>query len=96
MRSGFRTTISPLTDQSGLCGAVMQLNAEEAEMSDDRRRRVIGVLICVVILPVMVTSGSVFAQDGAVDPVAVYSRDARGRRRCGFDGRIAEPHRSCL
>ena len=39
-------------------------------MSDDRRRRVIGVLICVVILPVMVTSGSVFAQDGAVDPVA--------------------------
>ena len=70
MRSGFRTTISRLTDQSGLCGAVMQLNAEEAEMSDDRRRRMIGVLICVVIVPITVTFGAVSAQDDVVDPVA--------------------------
>ena len=39
-------------------------------MSDDQRRRMIGVLICVLIVPVTVTTGPVFAQDDAVDPVA--------------------------
>ncbi|MEO2019159.1 MAG: tetratricopeptide repeat protein [Fuerstiella sp.] len=39
-------------------------------MSDDPRRRMIGVLICVVIVPIAVTFGPVFAQEQAVDPVA--------------------------
>ncbi|MCP4783766.1 MAG: tetratricopeptide repeat protein [Fuerstiella sp.] len=39
-------------------------------MSDDRRRRMIGVFICVVIVPTTITSGPVFAQEDAVDPVA--------------------------
>ncbi len=39
-------------------------------MSDDRRRCMIGVLICVVIVPITVTFGAVSAQDDAVDPAA--------------------------
>ena len=70
MPSRFRTTIYQLTDRSGLCSAAVQLNAEEAEMSDDQRRRMIGVLICVVIVPATVTFGAVIAQEETVNPVA--------------------------
>ncbi len=70
MPSRFLTTISQLTDQSGLCSAASQLIAEEAEMSDGPRRRMIGVLTCVVIVPIAVTFGPVFAQEKSVDPVA--------------------------